>query len=81
MAHTAMNTTLRRMKADTITVHGFRSSFRDWAGNETSYPRDRSGRGINLARMLANDTPKCLAGPAETPVSPAHAAVLLSAAL
>jgi integrase len=30
---------LRRMKADT-TVHGFRSSFRDWAGNETSYPRD-----------------------------------------
>ena len=30
---------LRRMKAD-VTVHGFRSSFRDWAGNETSYPRD-----------------------------------------
>ena len=29
-----------RMKADTATVHGFRSSFRDWAGNETSYPRD-----------------------------------------
>ena len=40
MAHTAMNTTLCRMKADTVTVHGFRSSFRDWAGNETSYPRD-----------------------------------------
>jgi integrase len=35
----AMNRTLRRMKADG-TVHGFRSSFRDWAGNETSYPRD-----------------------------------------
>src|SRR6516164_1893928 len=30
---------LRRMKAN-VTVHGFRSSFRDWAGNETSYPRD-----------------------------------------
>jgi integrase len=40
MAHTAMNMTLFRMKADTITVHGFRSSFRDWAGNETPYPRD-----------------------------------------
>ena len=26
-------------KAD-ATVHGFRSTFRDWAGNETSYPRD-----------------------------------------
>jgi integrase len=38
--HTAMNMTLRRMKADGVTVHGFRSSFRDWAGNETHYPRD-----------------------------------------
>jgi integrase len=37
--HTAMNMTLRRMKAN-FTVHGFRSSFRDWAGNETHYPRD-----------------------------------------
>jgi integrase len=36
----AMNRMLRRMKADTATAHGFRSSFRDWAGNETSYPRD-----------------------------------------
>jgi integrase len=30
---------LRRMNVD-VTVHGFRSSFRDWAGNETSTPRD-----------------------------------------
>jgi integrase len=36
----AMNATLQRMTAGTVTVHGFRSSFRDWAGNETSYPRD-----------------------------------------
>jgi integrase len=36
----AMNAALQRMTADTVTVHGFRSSFRDWAGNETSYPRD-----------------------------------------
>jgi integrase len=35
-----MNITLRRMKADGITVHGFRSSFRDWAGNETHFPRE-----------------------------------------
>jgi integrase len=35
-----MSVTLRRMEAGTVTVHGFRSSFRDWAGNETSYPRD-----------------------------------------
>jgi hypothetical protein len=23
-----------------VTVHGFRSSFRDWAGNETHFPRE-----------------------------------------
>jgi integrase len=28
------------VKRDDITVHGFRSSFRDWAGNETDYPRE-----------------------------------------
>jgi hypothetical protein len=31
---------LRRMQIENATVHGFRSSFRDWAGNETGYPRD-----------------------------------------
>ena len=34
---------LRRMlrrDADVVTVHGFRSSFRDWAGNETHFPRE-----------------------------------------
>ena len=30
---------LRRMKAD-CTVHGFRSSFRDWAGEATNFPRE-----------------------------------------
>lgn len=28
------------MKVDGITVHGFRSSFRDWAGETTSFPRE-----------------------------------------
>ena len=40
LSNMAMEMMLRRMKADSITVHGFRSSFRDWAGNETHYPRD-----------------------------------------
>lgn len=31
---------LRRMKRDTISVHGFRSSFRDWAGDSTSFSRE-----------------------------------------
>lgn len=30
---------LRRMKME-VTTHGFRSSFRDWAGEMTSFPRD-----------------------------------------
>ena len=35
-----MEMLLRRMKADDYTVHGFRSSFRDWAGDETHFPRE-----------------------------------------
>jgi integrase len=31
---------LGRMSRSDITVHGFRSTFRDWAGNETNYPRE-----------------------------------------
>jgi integrase len=31
---------LRRAKANAYTAHGFRSSFRDWAGDETTFPRD-----------------------------------------
>ncbi len=31
----------RRLKAkDVATIHGFRSSFRDWAGDATSFPRE-----------------------------------------
>ena len=29
---------LERMKRDDITVHGFRSTFRDWAAEETNFP-------------------------------------------
>ncbi len=36
----AMPTLLRRLKLDDITVHGFRSAFRDFAGDETSFARE-----------------------------------------
>jgi integrase len=36
----AMEMVLRRMKIEGATVHGFRSAFRDWAGNETHFPRE-----------------------------------------
>ena len=36
----AMEMVLRRMKVDDVTVHGFRSAFRDWCGEATSFPRE-----------------------------------------
>ena len=36
----AMEMMLRRMKIVDATVHGFRSSFRDWAGNVSNFPRE-----------------------------------------
>ena len=36
----SMTAVLRRMKLNGITVHGFRSSFRDWSGETTSFPRE-----------------------------------------
>jgi integrase len=40
LSNMAMEMVLRRMKVDDATVHGFRSSFRDWAGNVSSFPRE-----------------------------------------
>jgi integrase len=36
----SMTATLRRMGRPDITAHGFRSTFRDWAGETTAYPRE-----------------------------------------
>jgi integrase len=36
----AMEMLLRRMKVTNATVHGFRSSFRDWCGDTTNFPRE-----------------------------------------
>jgi integrase len=40
LSNMAMEMILRRMKVDDATVHGFRSSFRDWAGNVSNFPRE-----------------------------------------
>ncbi|WOH51134.1 site-specific integrase [Bradyrhizobium sp. sBnM-33] len=40
LSNMAMEMMLRRMKIENATVHGFRSSFRDWAGNVSSFPRE-----------------------------------------
>jgi integrase len=36
----AMEMILRRTKAHGVTVHGFRSSFRDWCGEVSTFPRE-----------------------------------------
>lgn len=40
LSNMAMMMLLRRMKQTEITVHGFRSGFRDWCGDATSFPRE-----------------------------------------
>ena len=36
----AMTKTLKRYSSDDETIHGFRSSFRDWVGDETTFERE-----------------------------------------
>lgn len=36
----ALTAVLKRMERDGLTQHGFRSTFRDWAGETTAYPRE-----------------------------------------
>lgn len=50
----AMLKTLERMGRTDITVHGFRSTFRDWAGDRTDYPREVIEQA--LAHSLGNKT-------------------------
>jgi integrase len=40
LSENAMLALLERMGRDNITVHGFRSTFRDWAAEQTNYPRE-----------------------------------------
>lgn len=49
----AMEMTLRRMKVD-VTVHGFRSSFRDWCGEATEFPREVAEAA--LAHVVGDET-------------------------
>lgn len=48
----AMTMTLRRMGRSDLTVHGFRSTFRDWAAEQTNYSREVCE--LSLAHKIAN---------------------------
>jgi len=53
ISNMAMTMTLRRMKRDDLTVHGFRSTFRDWCA-ETGRPADIAEAA--LAHVVSNKT-------------------------
>ncbi len=56
LSNMAMLQLLDRMSRRDITPHGFRSTFRDWAAEQTSFPREVCE--MVLAHSVANDTEK-----------------------
>ncbi len=53
LSNMAMYSTLKRMKYD-ITVHGFRSSFRDWVAETTDHPSEVAEKA--LAHQISNQS-------------------------
>ena len=51
-SHQAMLLVLRRLGRDDLTVHGFRSTFRIWAAEQTNFPREVAEQA--LAHSLAD---------------------------
>ena len=54
LSNMAMLSLLRRMNRTNITVHGFRSTFRDWAAESTSYTSEVVE--MALAHAIKNQT-------------------------
>jgi len=52
LSENAMLALLARMKRDDLTAHGFRSSFRDWAAEQTNYPREAAE--MALAHVISD---------------------------
>jgi integrase len=59
ISNMAMAMLLRRMGKGELTVHGFRSTFRDWCGEATSYPTDLAE--ASLAHVLKSKTEQAYA--------------------
>jgi integrase len=54
LSNMALLVLLSRMGRGDLTVHGFRSTFRDWAAERTSFPREVAE--VALAHVLYNKT-------------------------
>ena len=53
MSNMAYAMLMRRMNFGHLTVHGFRSAFRDWAGDETTFSRELAEQA--LAHQVGNE--------------------------
>jgi len=54
LSNMAMLELLKRMGRDDLTVHGFRSTFRDWAAERTNHPREVCE--MALAHVIGDQT-------------------------
>lgn len=54
LSNMAMLECLREMRGRSVSVHGFRSTFRDWAGERTNFPREIAEAA--LAHVLGDKT-------------------------
>lgn len=59
LSNMSMLMLLRRMKVEGVTVHGFRSTFRDWASEVANAPREVAE--MSLAHRVGNDVERAYA--------------------
>lgn len=59
LSNMSMLMLLRRMKVEGVTVHGFRSTFRDWAGEVANAPREVAE--MSLAHKVGSDVERAYA--------------------
>ena len=59
LSNMAMLMLLRRMKVEGVTVHGFRSTFRDWASEVANAPREVAE--MSLAHKIGSDVERAYA--------------------
>lgn len=59
LSNMAMLMLLRRMNVDGVTVHGFRSTFRDWAGEVANAPREVAE--MSLSHKVGNEVERAYA--------------------
>jgi integrase len=59
LSNMAMLMPLRRMKVEGVTVHGFRSTFRDWASEKTDAPREIAE--MSLSHKVGSDVERAYA--------------------